>query len=187
MRKRFLSLSLSILLISMFAVLSACATENEFGIREKENKNMVKLDEWGDTGRFSTSYLNKITLTGEEGSEFVCSTSSNNPIDEGKFLSHTQTSDTLITVSSGTTISWYYRHYDETGMHIAENETIWLEFINRKDSQIIGYAVVRVDKIADYYYDAEVVKAVTFPKVGGNYQTVTEEQVNQLIKNAENL
>ncbi len=174
------------LVIPMFVFLFACTSENEFGIREKNDRSMVKLGGWGDTGGFSYSLVNRITLTGEEGSEFVCSTSSQDPKEEGTFVLDTLSKGaTSETISSGTTIYWLYRYYDETEMFYPENETIWLEFINQKDSQIIGYAVVRVDKIADWYYEPEVVKAVTFPKMGGQYQTVTEEQVNQLIKNVE--
>lgn len=189
MRKRLLSLSLFLLMIPMFVFFGACNAGNK--IREENDESMVKLNSWIDTIAISTAQVNQITLTGEEDSEFVCSTSSNNAYKEGNFWYYApaDASDksiygTSITVSSGTTVYWSFLHYDETEMHIAENETIWLEFINRKDSQIIGYAVVRVDKITDYHYKAEVVKAVAFPKVNGEYQTVTEKQVNRLIDNA---
>lgn len=43
-------------MIPMFALLYACTSENEFGIREKNDKNMVKLNLWGDTIAISTSY-----------------------------------------------------------------------------------------------------------------------------------
>lgn len=173
--------------IPMFAMLYACASVNKYGIREKGDKDMIKLNSWIDTGAISTSQVNHITLTGEEGSEFVCSTSSNDAYKEGNFWYYAPAVayGTSITVSSGTTVYWSCLFYDDTGMQIVENETIWLEFVNRKNTDIIGYAVVRVDKISDYHYNAEVVKAVTFPKVNGEYQAVTEEQVNQLIDSIE--
>ena len=175
-----------LLAMSMFTVLFACATENELGILEKTDNNMVTFEMWGDTMGISTAYINYTTLRGEEGSEFVCSTSTQDPMQEGLFLSDTRTGGTTLTTASGTTIFWTYQSYDEEGyLHFSENETIWLEFVNRKDSQIIGYAVVKVTRIDKYNYEPEVVKAVTFPRVNGEYQTVTEEQITQLIKNVE--
>ena len=174
-----------LLAMSMFTVLFACATKNELGILEKTDNNMVTFKMWGFTGAISTVYINYTTLKGEEGSEFVCSTSTQDPKQEGLFLLDSRTADTTVTTASGTTIYWIYWANDEEGMHISENETIWLEIVNRKDSQIIGYAVVKVTRIGESNYEPEVVKAVTFPKVNDEYQTVTEEQVNLLINNAE--
>ncbi len=166
------------LVIPMFVFLFACTSENELGIREKKNKDMVKLN-FGPV-IISYSLSNGITLTGEEGSEFVCTTSSQDPEKEGVFLLDTLSDgNPSVTVASGTTIYWFCNPF-------AVSEVTWLEFINQKDSQIIGYAVVRVETNADQgFYKPEVVKAVAFPKVGGKYQAITDEQVNQLIKNAE--
>lgn len=155
----------------------------------EESKSMVQFGGWGDTLAISTIEVNGITLTGEEGSEFVCSTSSNNPKKEGCFIYRSTppySSDTPVTVSSGTTIFWSYHYSDETGSYNVENGPVWLEFINRKGSKILGYAVVRVDRIAKCHYEPEVVKAVIFPKVNGEYQKITEERVRLLMHSVEN-
>ena len=185
MKKRFLSL----IMIPMCIFLFACSPKNELGIYEKEEEDMVTLDVWGDTSGFSTVEVNQITLTGAKDSEFVCSTSTQDPGKEGNFIfrSTPYSSETSVTVSSGTTVFWSYRHYDENGMLTAGSDTVWLEFINRKDSDIIGYAVVKVEKLGYCNYEAEVIKAVSFPKVNGKYQEVTEEQVNQLIDSAKEI
>ena len=162
------------LVLSLCISLFACTSANEFGIREKSDKNMVELH-FGPMG-LSYTLTNAITLKGEEESEFVCTTSSQDQVKEGAFLLDSfSDGNTSVTVASETTIYWFCNPF-------AVSEVTWLEFINQKNSQIIGYAVVKVETNVDQgFYKAEVVKAVTFPKIGGKYQTVTEEQVNQLI------
>ena len=170
----------------MLAALCACAPKNEFGIREKKNKNMVKFGWWGDTIAISTSFVDGFTLTGIDGSEFVCSTSTGDPYKEGAFfVDRLFERDVPITVTSGTTVYWTYYYHNDDGTYYPENETIWLEIINRKDSKNIGYAVIKVDKITKFHYEPTLVKAVTFPKVDGEYPTVTDEQVEQLMKSVE--
>lgn len=163
---------------------AGCASENQFGLREKNDENMVKLASWGLVA--STVEVNKIALTGEEGSEFVCSTSSNDPQEEGVFILNIRSSAASVTVSSGSSVYWSNVFYDdENYMSTAQKDTIWLEFINRKDSHTIGYAVVKVIKIDEIRYEAEVMKSVTFPKSEGKYQDVTNEQINRLIADVE--
>ena len=168
----------------MLAALCACAPKNELGIREKENTNMVEFYMWGDVGGISTSRVNAITLTGKDGSEFVCSTSTGDPYKEGAFfVKKLAERDVPITVTSGTTVYWTFRNHEEDGMHYPENETIWLEIINRKDSKNIGYAVIKVDKISQFHYEPTLVKAVTFQGIGKG--SLTDEQVEQLMKSVE--
>lgn len=182
MKKVFISLLL--LVFPLCVTFASCSSVNEFGLREAKDSNMVAFEMWGDFV-VSTIEINRITLTGEEGSEFICSTSTGDVNSEGKFLLNTREDGTSVTVPSGSTVFWSCRDYDEEGMQLAQNDRIWLEFINQKDSHIIGYAVVRVDKISDYNYEPTVVKSVTFPKENGKYQAVTREQVAQLMKDAE--
>lgn len=171
-------------IVSACALLTACSSVNEFGLREVKDSDMVAFEMWGDNV-VSTIEINKITLTGEDGSEFICSTSTGDVYSEGKFLLNTHEDGTSVTVPSGSTIYWDYRVYDEEEMQLVQNDRIWLEFINQKDSHIVGYAVVRVDKIADYHYEPTLVKSVTFPKEDGEHQAVTTEQVAQLMSNLE--
>ncbi len=181
MKKNLISLGC---IVSAGALLTACSSVNEFGLRESKDSDMVAFEMWGDHV-VSTIEINKITLTGEDGSEFICSTSTGDVYSEGKFLPNTHEDGTSVTVPSGSTIYWDYRVYDEEEMQLVQNDRIWLEFINQKDSHIVGYAVVRVDKIADYNYEPTLVKSVTFPKEDGEYQAVTMEQVAQLMRSAE--
>ena len=188
--RRMQKLFCFLLAASMLAALCACAPKNELGIREKDNKNMVTFHFGPRVVSYSLS--NGIVLKGEEGSEFICSTSTQDPKQEGVFLLNTLSvggKATSVTVASGTTVYWANWYDDENGTHYSENETIWLEFINRKDSKIIGYAVGRLDELAEDdasgTHAATLVKAVTFPKVDGEYPTVTDEQVEQLMKSVE--
>ena len=174
-----------LLAMSMFTVLFACATKNEFGILEKTDNNMVKFCGWGNMIAISYTRVNGIAMTGEEGSESRCSINSGETKEAGTFLFNHRYDVTSATVESGTIIYWCFQYHDEVEVHNSEKEVVWLEFINQKDSHILGYAVVKVNRISQSYYEPEVVKAVTFPKVNDEYQTVTEEQVNLLINNAE--
>ena len=179
------SASMFLFAIMLCASFSACSFVNEFGLRELKETDMIAFDSWGNTLNFSTIEVNKIILSGETGSEFICSTSSCDIQKEGKFLLDTHVGNTSVTVPSGSTIYWSYRYNADGGMLYAQNEQIWLEFINQKDSHIVGYAVVRVDKVADYCYEPTVVRSAIFPKDDGEYQEITTEQVMQLIKNVE--
>ena len=62
-------------------------------------------------------------------------------------------------------------------MTTAQNDCIWLEFVNQKKHRILGYAVVRVDKVSDLVYEPTLIKSVTFPRLNW----VTMEQVEQLM------
>lgn len=178
-----------LLVVPLFICLFACASvsTDELGFREKDDNNMLSFARWGYTGGYSTRLINEITLTGEEGSMFFCSTSTQDQKKEGGLHVDNRGPNGIpsATVESGASIFWWYRYYDEEGMHYPENDPIWLEFIKRKDSHILGYAVVRIDKIKECHYEPIVVKAVTFPKTNGKYQEVTKEQVQELMKNAE--
>ncbi len=188
MKKIVTILLAAIVSLSLISFGGCNGSKNELGFREEDAKGMIEMNFFGSKA-VSYCLVNEIALKGEEGSEFVCSTRLQDPKKEGLFLLDTHSSASSVTVASGTSIYWSDVYYDGTGTYFAENETIWLEFINRKDSNIIGYAVVRLEKLpeeASKTHDPTIVKAVTFPKtLGIFYQNVTEEQVGQLIKNAE--
>lgn len=167
-------------ILMICTTMTACGgTVNELGIREIENGNMVTFDLWGLVA--STFEVNKITLTGENGSEFICSTSSGDASKEGVFLLDSYSGGTSVAVPSGSTIFWSDRDYGEDGMTTAQNDCIWLEFVNQKKHRILGYAVVRVDKVSDLVYEPTLIKSVTFPKLNW----VTMEQVEQLMDEVE--
>lgn len=67
----------------------------------------------------------------------------------------------------------------------------FFEAVFKKDDNIVGYAVVWCEIFfgtVDYatLVDYKCLKSVVFPKVDGEYQNVTEEDVNELINQAKN-
>ena len=67
----------------------------------------------------------------------------------------------------------------------------FLEIVFKKDDNIVGYAVMWGEisygkVITGVYVDYKCLKSVVFPKVEGEYQNVTEEDVNELINQAKN-
>ncbi len=184
MKKVFPILLATLLTFGLISFGGCNGSKNELGIREEDAKEMVEMESTLiNTMAVSYTLHNPITLTGEDESEFVC-TSLQDAGNEGGFHLKDASKDTSsITVASGTTIYWSSGFPGKLG---TSKEVFWFEFINRKESHILGYAVVKVERITDFYYVPTIVKSVTFPKtLGIFYQNVTEEQVGQLIKNAE--
>ena len=182
MKKIFTILLASILALGGIFAFAGC--KNEFGLLEQNSSGMVSFERWGETSNVSTVEVNLLTFTGEDGSSFVCSTRSKQLSSEGKLLCGEQEGVSVI-VSNGETVFWSARYCDDAGAQVAENDVVWIEVINQKDTHILGYAIVRVDKASDFNYQPTLVKAVTFPQVNGKYQAVTAEQVAQLIGNEE--
>lgn len=64
-----------------------------------------------------------------------------------------------------------------------DTKQAFIEIILKVNDNIIGYAVVKILKAPDDRdnYAARIFKSALFPKVKGEYQNITKEQVEKLI------
>ena len=58
-----------------------------------------------------------------------------------------------------------------------------MDIVIRADEEIVGYCVVLIRNAKGYYHhSATVEKTVSFPKVNGEFQNVTEKVVRGFLK-----
>jgi len=80
----------------------------------------------------------------------------------------------------------YWEHYDGTPNNYIYKGFIAKAFVDivlKKDDSIIGYAVVEINQNGGANtYGAKISALVIFPKIGGEYQNVTEKYVKAAIK-----
>lgn len=63
-----------------------------------------------------------------------------------------------------------------------ESDQVFVDIILRADEHIIGYAVIEIldiDGRGGYVYHTSMLKSVSFPKIEGEYQKVSEEYVKE--------
>lgn len=67
----------------------------------------------------------------------------------------------------------YWREYDAESSEIIQQACI--EIVLRIDDNIIGYAVIGINKVAEDYgdYKANVLKSVYLPILNGEYQNIS--------------
>jgi AMMECR1 domain-containing protein len=58
----------------------------------------------------------------------------------------------------------------------------FVEIIIKMEKNLIGYAVIEINRIASLTYNAVVLKSVLFPQIDGEYQNVSEEYVEAAIE-----
>jgi hypothetical protein len=67
-----------------------------------------------------------------------------------------------------------------------ETNQVFVDVILRADNHIIGYAVIEILHVATsrfgYSYHTCMLKSVSFPKVEGEYQKVSEKYVKEQIQ-----
>lgn len=70
-----------------------------------------------------------------------------------------------------------------SGESFNSSNKVFVDVILKLDNRIIGYAVIELypSNVAGLNYFARTIKAALFPSVGGEYQNITETQVNTLI------
>ena len=68
----------------------------------------------------------------------------------------------------------------------SEIKLAYVDVIVRVGDDIVGYAVIKISQHAEstLSYDAKVVKSIVFPKVAGEYQKVSQKQIEAKIKAA---
>ena len=96
----------------------------------------------------------------------------------------------LFTVENGETIFWRTRELveeaEKVGMHPYDyletiGNVIYVEVIIHADGHIVGYTVVAIH-YKEGFIDASVKETVSFPKVNGEFQHISEENVKQMIE-----
>ena len=94
------------------------------------------------------------------------------------------------TVENGETIFWRTRELveeaEKVGMHPYDyletiGNVIYVEVIIRADGHIVGYTVVAIH-YKEGFFAASVKETVSFPKVNGKFQHISEENVKQMIE-----
>ena len=92
------------------------------------------------------------------------------------------------TIKNNTTLWWnaFGHIFDEKKREVyyvePESDQVFVDIILRADEHIIGYAVIEildVDGKGGFVYHTRMLKSVSFPKVEGAYQTVSEEYVKK--------
>ena len=80
---------------------------------------------------------------------------------------------------------WGFDNY----MHESWNSTIYADVIAKNGEQIIGYGVIGFFKYHTGMEDKDrckVLKFAVFPKVEGEYQTVSEDQIKKAMDEIKN-
>lgn len=97
-------------------------------------------------------------------------------VDQGSW---TNRGSAKVFVKAENTIYWFHSNYDI--------EQAFVEIILREDENIIGYAVIGIVKqntSTGRLYKANILKAAFIPKIDGEYQNITDEQIKVAIENS---
>lgn len=143
------------------------------GFYEQEEKNLVWLHSW-ETMHFSGLDNLIYTVTDNENDEvrYVTTGTLYGYAPDGTWGLHEKTTN------SGDSVKWmYYRGSYDFG------ETAYVEITVMRDGNIIAYAVVKVEdsEMGLIFYKARTLKSVMLPQMEGEYQPVTNEQVQAAI------
>jgi len=141
------------------------------GYTEVEAEGIVELHTW-----FFTSGIpnNAIVLKhDDENAIFECAT------DNGQFWDYDlQQYSKNATLKPNDTIYWHGREDDSS----EDTQHAYVNIVLKVDNNIIGYAVIEILQNTPLAYTASVLKPAIFPKVQGEYQTITGEQITSIIE-----
>lgn len=84
-------------------------------------------------------------------------------------------------VHSGDTILWKETATEDDYKIVFLQGVTWAEVRIKKDGNIVGYAVMRLEREESGAIDSELIRHIEFPLVDGAYQPVTEEYVDSQI------
>lgn len=86
-----------------------------------------------------------------------------------------------ITVNAGECLYW-----NPIALYSGVKE-IYVDILMEENGNFVGYVIIKIERIDDTGdYRAEVVKSTVFPKIEGEYQPITEAQVEKKIKEIKN-
>lgn len=157
---------LAVILVMIFS-LFACKNED---IIEEDSQNMIELHNWF----FTSGVPNNAILFSHEDEKVVFECS----VNSGEFISVIQPYGIKsVNARSGDTLFWRAEQ-GESG-----TEHAFIEIILKIEDNIIGYALIEILQIiSSVEHTAELFKSVLFPKVGGEYQIISENQVKSIIE-----
>lgn len=146
---------------------SLCAC-GKVGFEQIETEDMIELHTW-----FFTSGVpnNAITVKyPNETAVFECS------VNKGCFWLLSQYVQDAI-IKPNDTIYWQ----PETS--VGGTEQAFVDIVLKLDDYIVGYAVIEIHQNSYLDHTATLLKSAIFPKVNGEYQKLTEEQIKSIIEN----
>ena len=163
MRKGLVAAVCVVLLLS-FVALCACETDIV-----EEDAELVELTTW----RFTSGVPNNLIEVkhSDPNAKFQLTA------DKGEFYEGGGEWSQTVMRNNGELATW---------QSTWEVELAYVDVVVKVDDNIVGYVVIKIMQdevyIADYH--AEVVKSVAFPKVDGQYQKISQKQVDKKIQAA---
>ena len=114
----------------------------------------------------------------DENATFICATN------EGNFFLADGYVGKNVKGFSGEIISWRAVEKDsDEKFEMLQIEKVFADVILKVDDNIIGYAVMEFLMIGGMHtHKGNIIKSAIFPKIGGEYQNVTETQVKSIIE-----
>ena len=138
------------------------------------DEEMVELSVW----HFTSGVANNLITVKHSDANAIFEIS----VDKGNLWTTGARYLQTVTVNNGDTVRWHEFDQELGYQYI---ELAYADIIVKVDDNIVGYAVVKITKVDNSLsYDAEIIKSSTFPKVDGQYQKVTQKQVEAKIKAA---
>ena len=170
MKKILKSFTLMILMLAaVFAV--ACGPNpniaEELGIMEMEATDIIELAYW-DFSQFGENQI--IFRTENENAVCICTA------EKGYFVSENHEVVKSLSLMPNKKI-----HYQHT-TPARDSFVDFVKIVVKEDEHIIGYAVIKVT-MGYMHCVGEVVKSALFPQVDGEFQNVTQEQIDIIIEN----
>lgn len=149
--------------------------EEKLPFVEIETDNMIKIPRptWNAA---VSSIQGMIELKHpEENAVFECE------VEKGYFF-NLQTQQLKLqrrTEKPGSTIYW---HPSQNKQPIPDKD--FINIVLKIEGEIIGYAVIGVNRISSAFYEIKLLKSVLIPKINGEFQAVTAEQIKAAIEKA---
>ena len=170
MNKKNTALGVLLMLIMAFS-LGACGNN----YKEVKTKDMIELHTWILTSGIPNNAI-VVKHTGENA-VFECT------VDNGQFWVHNlQQYSKNATLKPNDTVYWHAWENDSNDII----QYAFVDIILKVDDNIIGYAVIKILQKKPVTYTASVLKSALFPKVRGEYQTITAEQIASIIEKVKN-
>lgn len=163
---------LILMLVSVFAV--ACGPNPniaaDMGILETEAPDLIALEWWAN----GVSVPNNIIRPNSdyENAVFIVTA------ETGYFYENNN--DIVRTISLQAEERTFYRHT----LPVRENFLDFVKIVVKEEEHIIGYALIKVTlEMNNYDYVPELIRSAIFPQVDGEYQDITQEQMNAIFEN----
>ncbi len=155
------------LVLALCTGFAGCNTKNSLGFTEKDADGMIAFETWFFTSGVTN---NNIQVNGEENATFELTA------EQGWLYDGVNGFVKTVVRGSGE-IAWW-----DGFAHEAVRDT-YIDVIEKVDDNIVGYAVIKLTYNEERtWHDPSVIKSVEFPKVNGEYQSVTERHVKALIE-----